>query len=189
MTTEGSVSWTCRIQSMCETAHKHFACVRVRPNTHKTRITFPWGVISVWSENSWCGKPSHRKREGERKWDGERGIKVGKRSHLAINSFSCPSGTAELRHSCPPESISGWQSKNCIPSSYSFFFLYPLVATLSPLYSPRMQLLLFLAYLYTNVFGLVLYSLAVKNIKYMLPYFSKPKLPVHQSPTDIDTNI
>lgn len=52
-----------------------------------------------------------------------------------------------------------------------------------------MQLLLFLAYLYTNVFGLVLYSLAVKNIKYMLPYFSKPKLPVHQSPTDIDTNI
>lgn len=52
-----------------------------------------------------------------------------------------------------------------------------------------MQLLLFLAYLYTNVFGLGLYSLAVKNIKYMLPYFSKPKLPVHQSPTDIDTNI
>lgn len=167
-------------------------CACTSKHTHKTRITFPWGVISVWSENSWCGKPSHRKREGERKWDGERGIKVGKRSHLAINSFSCPSGTAELRHSCPPESISGRQCKNCIPSSYSLFFSLSLSrhpTTLSPLYSPRMQLLLFLAYHYTNVFSPLLYSLAVKNIKYMLPYFSKPKLPVHQSPTDIDTNI
>lgn len=58
-----SVGWTCRIQYKWEW-HISILCVRVHPNTHTTRITFPWGVISVWLENSWCGKVSNRWREG-----------------------------------------------------------------------------------------------------------------------------
>lgn len=101
----------------CENDTQAF-CACARTATHKAEITFPWGVISVWLENSWCGKLSNRLRERGRENEKEKGRKEReewKRSLLAVNSFGCPSGSAEPRRVAQ---ISGWQCRNCLCLSF-----------------------------------------------------------------------
>lgn len=145
-------------------AHKHFVCVCTPKHTDtQCGLHFLEGSFQCgWRTADVANYTTDGKRErgGERKWDGERREeeREGRRSQLAINSSSCPSGSAEPRHEFPPESISGWQWRNCILSCHFFkissmysicpFFHPPIVPNCNLTSSPHL-------FSFTTVFPLV----------------------------------
>ena len=114
-------SWTCRIQYKWE-RHISTLCVRCTPKhahthtyTHNEDYVSLRGHFSVAGEQLMWQCIQQMERDGGRKWEGERGRREererkrqrervwGGGGHLAINSSSCPSGSAE-----PSACVSSW---------------------------------------------------------------------------------
>ena len=129
-------------------------CALVHQNTQTQNVDY----VSLRGSFQFCWRTDdaadgEKEKENERERGERNKDREGRRGKLAVNSSSCLSGSAEQRHECPPESISGWQWRNhnlsCLVFILSMYLSFqPLLAIPSP--SPKFSLGCHLMFLFDS---------------------------------------